>query len=123
MKYKYAKRIATFSIVFGALSFFGNFGSGPSDLGGLTFILVFILTVALIVSGSIVNSRLKKENFNIDIFVYILIGIYSLMTLSGFIALFIEEFMAFLIMIAFVAFPMYSGIKYLTYKNMSDEHE
>lgn len=122
MKYKYAKRIATFSIVFGALSFLGNFGSGPSELGGLTFILVFILTVALIVSGSIVNSRLKKENFNIDIFVYILIGIYSLMTLSGFIALFIE-FMAFLIMIAFVAFPMYSGIKYLTYKNMSDEHE
>lgn len=122
MKYKYAKRIATFSIVFGALSFFGNFGSGPSELGGLTFILVFILTVALIVSGSIVNSRLKKENFNIDIFVYILIGIYSLMTLSGFIALFIDE-MVFLIMIAFVAFPMYSGIKYLTYKNMSDEHE
>jgi len=122
MKYKYAKRIATFSIVFGALSFFGNFGSGPSELGGLTFILVFILTVALIVSGSIINSRLKKENFNIDIFVYILFGIYSLMTLSGFIALFIE-FTAFLIMIAFVAFPMYSGIKYLTYKNMSDEHE
>lgn len=122
MKYKYAKRIATFSIVFGALSFFGNFGSGPSELGGLTFILVFILTVALIVSGSIINARLKKENLNIDIFIYILFGIYSLMTLSGFIALFIE-FTAFLIMIAFVAFPMYSGIKYLTYKNVSDENE
>ncbi|HOA80229.1 MAG TPA: hypothetical protein PKK61_04090 [Defluviitaleaceae bacterium] len=141
MKKKYAKRIAIFSIVFGSLSFFGNFGLGPSELDGPTFVLVFILTITMIVIGSMITSRIKKENYNIKTLVYILLGIYCLMAISLFINIIAFLVMTFdelangdviplfiniiahLVMIAFVAFPLYSGYRYITFKNDSEKYE
>ncbi len=141
MKKKYAKRIAIFSIVFGSLSFFVNFGLGPSELDGPTFVLVFILTITMIVIGSMITSRIKKENYTIKTLVYILLGIYCLMAISLFINIIAFLVMTFdelangdviplfiniiahLVMIAFVAFPLYSGYRYITFKNDSEKYE
>ncbi len=108
---KYAKRIAVYSIVAGALSFFGNFANGPSDLEGFAFISVFLLTLSLVVFGFIITSRIKKNKNTLKIPLIVLLSIWGLIALTGVTTIFVD-FTLFFIILALVFYPVYSGIKY-----------
>lgn len=117
---KYAKRLAIYSIVFGLLSFFGNFASGPSELEGIIYICTLIVTLFVIVLGWTLNSYIKKGKENIKIPLIILLSFWGVMGLSGVYAIFFNITLSLLVLV-FVIFPIYSGIKYFLISKNNQE--
>ncbi|MFA5160523.1 MAG: hypothetical protein WC484_08490 [Candidatus Omnitrophota bacterium] len=116
-----ASILGYFSIVFGVLSFFGNFGYGKSELEGYVFYSTLILTLLIIALGILVISRTKKKK-KVTIFTIALVGFYGLMQVSAVIGIpYFYSAIPYVLMQTIVIFPVAISMQYLLASHLEKE--
>lgn len=113
MKYKYAKRIAIYSIVFGIFSFFTFFSVLPPGLHYSWYVATFVFLATFIVGGVMVNRKINQEKHNILIPMTVLFMVWGLMLFAVLLTIMDGVYILTLLLLLLLVFPLYSGIKYI----------